>query len=60
MNYMKRFDYGINGTAGFAFKNVLLSINYGHGLAKVREVVNEQDDDRMKNRVWSLSLGISL
>jgi hypothetical protein len=58
--YMKRFDYGINGTAGFAFKNILLSINYGHGLSKVREVVGEQNDDRMKHRVWSLSLGVSL
>lgn len=57
---MKRFDYGINGTAGFAFKNLLVSINYGHGLAKLNSGSDNTTNDSNKNRVWSISLGVSL
>lgn len=57
---MKRFDFGLNGTAGFAFKNVLLSVNYGHGLTKVNSGGDNNADDKNKHRVWSLSLGFSL
>jgi hypothetical protein len=60
IGYMKRFDFGVNGTAGFAFKNVLLSINYGHGLTKLNSGADNEENDKFKNRVWSLSLGISL
>lgn len=57
---MKRFDYGINGTAGFAFKNLLVSVNYGHGFAKLNSGSDNTANDSNKNRVWSLSLGVSL
>jgi hypothetical protein len=57
---MRRFDFGINGTAGFAFKNLLVSINYGHGLSKLNSGSNSNSNDSNKNRVWSLSLGVSL
>ncbi|KYP15449.1 MAG: hypothetical protein A1D16_13090 [Flavihumibacter sp. CACIAM 22H1] len=60
IGYMKRFDFGVNGTAGFAFKNLLLSINYGHGLTKLNSGGDNQADDKFKNRVWSLSVGVSL
>lgn len=57
---MKRFDYGINGTAGFAFKNMLVSVNYGHGLTKLNSGSDNTTNDSNKNRVWSISLGVSL
>lgn len=57
---MKRFDYGINGTAGFAFKNLLVSVNYGHGLTKLNSGTDNTANDNNKNRVWSISLGVSL
>lgn len=60
IGYMKRFDFGVNGTAGFAFKNMLLSINYGHGLTKLNSGADNDEDDKFKNRVWSISLGVSL
>ncbi|HEY8397048.1 MAG TPA: porin family protein [Flavihumibacter sp.] len=60
MRYMKRIDYGINGTAGFAFRNLLLSINYGHGLTKLNAGSDDLEDNKFKNRVWSVSVGISL
>ena len=60
IGYMKRFDFGVNGTAGFAFKNMMLSINYGHGLTKLNSGADNDEDDKFKNRVWSISLGVSL
>lgn len=57
---MKRFDYGLNATAGFAFHNLLLSVNYSHGLAKINSGSDDNADDKNKNRVLSLSVGISL
>ena len=57
---MKRFDFGLNGTAGFTFHNVLLSVNYGHGLTKINSGGDNSADDKNKHRVWSLSLGFSL
>lgn len=58
---MKRFDFGLNGTAGFAFRNVLLSLNYGYGLTKLNSGdSNNNADDKNKNRVFSISLGVSL
>lgn len=60
IGYMKRFDFGVNGTAGFTFKNLLLSINYGHGLAKLNSGSDNNENNKFKNRVWSLSLGLSL
>ena len=59
-NILKRFDYGLNGTAGFEFDKVLLGVNYGLGLAKLQSGSNSSDDDFNKHRVWSFSLGIKL
>ncbi|MBZ5858800.1 porin family protein [Flavihumibacter profundi] len=57
---MNRWDYGINGTAGFAFKNLLISINYGHGLANLYTGTTNSSSDKYYNRVWSLTFGVSL
>jgi hypothetical protein len=56
---MRRFDFGLNGTAGFQLKNVLLSANYGYGLTKINSVASN-DDDKNKHRVFSLSIGFKL
>lgn len=57
---MKRFDYGLNGTAGIETKNILLSVNYGMGLAKLQSGSESSDDDRNKHRVLSFSIGFKL
>ena len=57
---MKRFDYGLNGTAGFETKNIVLSVNYGLGLAKLQSGSNSSEDDKNKHRVLSFTLGFKL
>jgi hypothetical protein len=57
---MKRFDYGLNGTAGIETKKVVLSVNYGYGLAKLQSGSNSSADDKNKHRVLSFTLGIKL
>ncbi|MFT4022382.1 MAG: outer membrane beta-barrel protein [Flavihumibacter sp.] len=57
---LKRFDYGLNATAGFAFHNLLIAVNYGLGLAKIYSGTENGADDKSKNRVLSLSVGVSL
>lgn len=57
---LKRFDYGLNGLAGIQVSNVLFSVNYGHGLAKLQSGSDNSSDDMNKHRVWSFSMGIKL
>jgi hypothetical protein len=58
---VKRFDYGLNGTAGFEFSSIVISANYGYGLAKIAGGTNNNNtNDNNKHRVWSLSLGVRL
>jgi len=57
---MKRFDYGLNGTAGIETKNILLSVNYGLGLAKLQSGSNSSEDDKNKHRVLSFTIGFKL
>jgi hypothetical protein len=57
---LRRFDYGLNGTAGLEFNKILLSVNYGHGLAKIQSGADNSSDDANKHRVWSFSLGFKL
>ena len=56
---MRRFDFGLNGTAGLELDKVLLSLNYGYGLTKINSVA-ENNDDKNKHRVLSLSIGFKL
>lgn len=57
---MKRFDYGLNGIAGIETKNIVLSANYGFGLAKLQSGSNSSADDKNKHRVLSFTVGIKL
>jgi hypothetical protein len=57
---MKRFDYGLNGTAGIETKNIVLAVNYGHGLAKLQSGSGAGDDDNNKHRVLIFTVGIKL
>jgi hypothetical protein len=57
---MRRFDYGLNGIAGVESGSVVLSVNYGYGLAKLQSGTNSSANDANKHRVLSLSLGFKL
>ena len=57
---LKRFDYGLNGTAGIEASHIVLSVNYGLGLAKLQSGSNSAADDKNKHRVLSFTLGIKL
>ncbi|HZF63094.1 MAG TPA: outer membrane beta-barrel protein, partial [Chitinophagaceae bacterium] len=57
---LKRFDYGLNGTAGIEGKGASFSLNYGYGLAKISSGTNGSSNDNNKHRVLSLLLGIKL
>jgi hypothetical protein len=54
---VKRFDYGLNGTAGIEGKSIVLGVNYGYGLAKLQSGSNSGEDNNNKNRVLSFTLG---
>jgi len=56
---MKRFDYGLNGTAGIDLKKAVLSVNYGLGLAKLQSG-SDNSDDNNKHRVLSFTIGFKL
>ena len=57
---LKRFDYGLNGTAGIEGKTMLVSVNYGFGLAKLQSGSNSSANDNNKYRVLSFTLGLKL
>lgn len=57
---LRRFDYGLNGTAGVESSGFVLSINYGYGLAKLQSGANSSANDNNKHRVLSLSVGVKL
>lgn len=57
---MKRFDYGVNVLAGVEFEKSVLTLNYGHGLAKLQSGSNSSADDKNKHRVLSLTVGFKL
>ena len=56
---MKRFDYGLNGTAGIDLRKAVLSVNYGLGLAKLQSG-SENSDENNKHRVLSFTIGFKL
>ena len=57
---IKRFDYGLNGTAGIEGKNMTFSANYGLGLAKLQSGSNSAEDNNNKHRVLSFTVGFKL
>jgi hypothetical protein len=60
LGVMRRFDYGLNGTAGFQLKNGMLALNYGYGLAKLQSGSSNSADNSNKHRVLSISVGFKL
>lgn len=54
---IRRFDYGLNGTAGIEGKSLVLGVNYGLGLAKLQSGANSGADNNNKHRVLNFSLG---
>jgi hypothetical protein len=60
LGVMKRFDYGVNGTAGISGKSIVLGVNYGLGLAKLQSGSNSSADNNNKHRVLSFTLGFKL
>ena len=57
---MKRFDYGLNGLIGIETKNLVVSANYGLGLAKLQSGSDSEDNNKNKHRVLSFTLGFKL
>lgn len=57
---LKRFDYGLNVLTGIEFPKFSIGANYGYGLVKINSGTDNSANDRGKNRVLSLSLGIKL
>ena len=58
---MKRFDYGLNGTIGIEASNLVISANYGLGLAKLQSGSGGSgSDNNNKHRVLSFTLGFKL
>jgi hypothetical protein len=57
---LKRFDYGLNGTAGIEGKSIVLGVNYGLGLAKLQSGSNNDADNNNKHRVLSFTVGFKL
>lgn len=57
---VKRFDYGLNGTAGIEGRSFTISVNYGLGLAKLQSGSNSSQDNNNKHRVLSIVFGIKL
>ena len=60
LGVMRRFDYGLNGTAGIEGKSMVLGVNYGLGLAKLQSGTNNNQDNNNKHRVLSFTLGFKL
>jgi hypothetical protein len=57
LGVIRRFDYGLNGTAGIEGKNLVLGVNYGLGMAKLQSGTNNNQDNNNKHRVLSFTLG---
>lgn len=56
---MRRFDFGLNGTAGLELNGLLLSVNYGYGLSKINSA-ESNDNNQNKHRVLSFNIGFRL
>ncbi len=61
VNKLRRFDYGANALAGIQTGKFMIGVNYGYGLSKIGSTEsNNNDDNKNKHRVWSISLGFGL
>jgi hypothetical protein len=55
---MRRFDFGLNATAGLILNKFLVQVNYGLGLTKLQSGADNGEDNKNKHRVLSLSVGV--
>ena len=60
LGLVRRFDYGLNGTAGIETKSIALGVNYSLGLAKLQSGTNSSQNNNNKNRVVSITLGFKI
>lgn len=60
LGVMRRFDFGLNATAGLILNKFLVQVNYGVGLTKLQSGADNGEDNKNKHRVLSLSVGIGL
>ncbi|WP_127133114.1 porin family protein [Pseudoflavitalea rhizosphaerae] len=60
LGVMRRFDFGVNATAGLILNKFLVQVNYGLGLTKLQSGADNGEDNKNKHRVLSLSVGIGL
>lgn len=54
---IKKFDFGINLMAGVEISHFTFNANYGIGFANIKPGSSNNDNDKYKNRVFSLSVG---
>ena len=59
LGIVKRFDYGLNGLVGIETPNLVLSANYGLGLAKLQSGDGSGNNNN-KHRVLSFTIGFKL
>lgn len=57
LNKYKRFDWGGNVQIGAEISNFLISAQYGIGFAKINSGGEDTNNDKNKNRVFSVSVG---
>jgi hypothetical protein len=57
---MRRFDYGLNRTAGIEGRSVVFSVNYGFGLAKLQSGTDNNADNKNKHRILGIAPGFKL
>ncbi|HEY1056221.1 MAG TPA: outer membrane beta-barrel protein [Emticicia sp.] len=60
LGVVRRFDYGVNAMAGFEVKAVVVTANYGIGMAKLQSGSTSSEDNNNKHRVLSFTLGFKL
>jgi hypothetical protein len=60
LGILKRFDYGLNGLIGVETHGLVISANYGLGLAKLQSGSNSGADNNNKHRVLSFTVGFKL
>lgn len=56
----KRWDFGLNGSAGIEAGRMLLGVNYDWGLTKINQVYDNQNNDKNKYRTFSINIGYRL
>lgn len=60
LDRLKRWEFGINGTAGVEAGRFLVGVTYDWGLSKINQVYDNEDNDKNKYRTLSLNVGFRL